>query len=84
MFEKLKLLSNNEQVEFQLSSMQRKLINIKSEFGSIKIKYIEKVILICNALLMYCVAITTYTHKHMYREVTYLHIHKFPQHSYIS
>ena len=40
------MFSNAKEVEDQLSSMQRKMISVKSSFGSIdviKIKYIEEV-----------------------------------------
>ena len=45
-YEKLKVFSNAKEVEDQLSSMQRKMINVKSSFGNIdvmKIKYTEEV-----------------------------------------
>ena len=44
-YEKLKMFSNAKEVEDQLSRMQRKMINVKSSFGSIdvKLKYIEEV-----------------------------------------
>ena len=40
------MFSNAKEVEDELSSLQRKVINVKSSFGSIdtiKIKYIEEV-----------------------------------------
>ena len=42
---KLKMFSNAKEMEDQLSSMQRKIINVKSAIGSVdvKIKYIEEV-----------------------------------------
>ena len=46
MYEKLKMLSNTKEVEDQLSSMLRKMVDVKFAFGSIdviKIKYIEQV-----------------------------------------
>ena len=49
MYEKLEMFCNAKQVEDQLSSMQRKLNDIKSNFGYvdvIKMKYIEEVMLI--------------------------------------
>ena len=41
------MLPDAKEVEDQLSSMQRKIINVKSAFGSVdvKIKYIEEVAL---------------------------------------
>ena len=45
-YEKLKLFSNAKEVEDQLSRTQRKMIDVKSAFGTIdviKINYIEEV-----------------------------------------
>ena len=50
MYEKLKLLSNAEQVEDELISMQRKLINIKSGFQCLDIIKTEKVIRISTCM----------------------------------
>ena len=48
MYEKLKMVSNAKEVEDQLCITQRKMANVKAEFGFIdviKIKYIEEVVM---------------------------------------
>ena len=62
MYEKLKMFSNAKEVEDQLSRMLRKMVDVKSAFGSIdviKIKYIKEVIneiyysYVCSKVLTY-------------------------------
>ena len=53
--EKLEMFCNAKQVEDQLSSMQRKLTDIKFNFECvdvIKIKYIEEVMFICISIFV--------------------------------
>ena len=84
MYEKLKMFSNAKQVEDQLSRMLRKMVDVKSAFGSIdviKLKYIKEVI---NEIYYsyVCIKVLTYIYVYSCKICMYIVVHNI--HTYIA